>query len=58
MTKDGRLQMRIGSKLKEQSERLAKRQHMSLTALVVHLLSKEVIDDELRRRARQEPQQI
>lgn len=56
--KDERLQMRIASKLKEQAERLAKRKHMSLTALIIHLLTKAVVDDELERRATQEAEQI
>jgi predicted HicB family RNase H-like nuclease len=56
--RDERLQMRISSKLKEQAERLAKRRHMSLTALIVHLLTKEVADDEQERRSRQEAEQI
>jgi antitoxin component of RelBE/YafQ-DinJ toxin-antitoxin module len=56
--RDERLQMRISSKLKEQAERIAKRRHMSLTALIVHLLTKEVADDTLERRAQQEAEQI
>lgn len=56
--RDERLQMRISSKLKEQAERLAKRKHMSLTALIVQLLTQAVTDDELDRRSRQEAEQI
>jgi antitoxin component of RelBE/YafQ-DinJ toxin-antitoxin module len=56
--KDERLQTRISAKLKEQAARVAKRRHMSLTALVIHLLTKEVVDDALERRAQQEAEQI
>jgi predicted HicB family RNase H-like nuclease len=36
--RDGRVQMRIPSKLKASAERMAKRQHLTLTALIMQLL--------------------
>jgi hypothetical protein len=56
--RDERLQCRLSSKLKEQAERLAKGRHMSLTAFIVHLLTKAVEADQLERQARQEAEQI
>lgn len=56
--KDERLQMRIGSRLKEQAERLAKRRHMSLTAFIIKLLTEAVEADQHERQSRQEAEQI
>jgi predicted HicB family RNase H-like nuclease len=49
--KSDRLQMRIDAKLKVRAEALAGRRHLSLTALVMELLAREVQADHDSRRA-------
>lgn len=53
--KSARLQMRIDARLKVRAETLASRRHLSLTALVMELLAREVqADQDARRFANQE----
>jgi antitoxin component of RelBE/YafQ-DinJ toxin-antitoxin module len=48
--KEERLQLRIAPKLKEQAQRLAKRRHTTLSALMTLLLQRAVEADEAARR--------
>ncbi len=47
----GRLQIRLDEKLKERADRLAKRKHTTVSALVVRMLSLAIEEDDRDRRA-------
>lgn len=57
--KEERLQLRIDAKLKSQAETLAKRQSITLSALIMQLLAQAVDADQLERtRNREEVDQV
>jgi hypothetical protein len=56
--KDERLQLRVGSKLKRDAERLARRRNTTLTALITAYLQELVDTESLQRSGRELVEQV